>query len=135
MTTTMTTTKRDDDDGTESLELGKVFVLTISIGLNPTYGNDERTIELHLIAPSHHPNRHSSATGESQFRDFYDAIIILSVVEYLRPEMPFEGLEKSTDAIKKDILDSETMARGNDETTLAEREWVERSSGNERLDG
>jgi hypothetical protein len=53
----------------------------------------------------------------------------------LRPELPFEGLEKLTDAIKGDIANSELLARGNDAMTLAEREWVGTASGKERLDG
>lgn len=127
--------ERKRRDGSESSGLGKVFVAAISMGYNPTYGNDERTIEPHLIAPSDHPRRHSSTTGETEFRDFYDDRIILSVVGYLRPELPFEGLEKLTDAIKGDIANSELLARGNDAMTLAEREWVGTASGKERLDG
>jgi FAD synthase len=33
--------------------------------------------------------------------DLYDQSIRLSLVEYLRPELPFEGLEKLVAAIKK----------------------------------
>ncbi|KAL3784735.1 hypothetical protein ACHAW5_001602 [Stephanodiscus triporus] len=116
-------------------ELGKVFIAAISIGFNPTYNNKEKTVEPHLIAPATHPQRHASSTGETQFQDFYDKTIILSVVGYLRPELPFEGLEKLTAAIKKDINDSERLAGQSDSTTRAEREWVETSLGNERLDG
>ena len=115
-------------------ELGKVFIAAISIGFNPTYKNEEKTVEPHLIAPSTHPRRHASSTGETQFQDFYDKTIVLSVVGYLRPELPFEGLEKLTAAIKQDIADSERLAGQSDSTTLAERDWVETSLGNESLD-
>jgi riboflavin kinase len=116
-------------------ELGKVFIAAISIGFNPTYKNEEKTVEPHLIAPATHPRRHASSTGETQFQDFYDKKIVLSVVGYLRPELPFEGLEKLTAAIKKDIADSERLAGRSDSTTLAEREWVETTLGNEGLHG
>ena len=69
-----------------------------------------------------------------QFHDFYDKTIVLSVVGYLRPELPFEGLEKLTAAIKQDIADSERLAGQSDSATLAERDWVETSLGNESLD-
>jgi riboflavin kinase len=115
-------------------ELGKVFIAAISIGFNPTYKNEEKTVEPHLIAPSTHPRRHASSTGETQFQDFYDKTIVLSVVGYLRPELPFEGLEKLTAAIKQDIADSERLAGQSDSTTFAERHWVETSLGNESLD-
>jgi hypothetical protein len=44
---------------------------------------------------------------------------------YLRPELPFEGLDKLIAAIKKDIVDAETVGNGTDELTLKERAWVE----------
>ena len=69
-----------------------------------------------------------------QFHDFYDKTIILSVVGYLRPKLPFDDLEKLTATIKKDIVDSERLAGQSDSTTLAERDWVETSLGNESLD-
>ena len=111
-----------DDDGNSML--GKVHVAAISIGYNPTYNNKELTVEPHLIAAATHPRRHASSTGETQFPDFYEMNIVLSVVGYLRPELPFEGLEKLTDAIKKDIVDAEILAEQSNSTTLAEREWV-----------
>lgn len=46
------------------------------------------------------------------------------MVGYLRPELPFEGLEKLTAAIKKDIVDSERLAAQTDSITLAEKRWV-----------
>lgn len=114
--------------------LGKVHLAAISIGYNPTYNNKEKTVEPHLIADREHPQRHASSTGETQFQDFYDKTIILSVVGYLRPELPFEGLEKLTDAIKKDITDAEKLAGQSDPSTLVEREWVKASSANVRLE-
>ncbi len=67
--------------------------------INLEFTEEEKTVEPHLIAPATHPRRHASSTGETQFQDFYDKIIVLSVVGYLRPELPFEGLEKLTTAI------------------------------------
>lgn len=112
--------------------LGKVHVAAISIGYNPTYANTEKTVEPHLIADEGHPLRHSSSTGETQFQDFYDRKIYLSVVGYLRPELPFEGLEKLTSAIKKDINDAEKLSAQSDSTHLEEREWV--GSAKDELD-
>jgi riboflavin kinase len=112
--------KNDDDNAV----LGKVHTAAISIGYNPTYNNNELTVEPHLIAAATHPQRHASSTGETLFGDFYGKTIVLSVVGYLRPELPFEGLEKLTDAIKKDIADAEALAGQSNSTTLAERDWV-----------
>ena len=119
----------DDEDSV----LGKVHTAAISIGYNPTYNNKEKTIEPHLIATASHPQRHASSTKETLFQDFYDKTIILSVVGYLRPELPFEGLHKLTAAIKKDIVDAENLAGESNSTTNKEREWVQSSTGKDIL--
>lgn len=104
----------------------EVYTTAVSIGYNPTYNNKEKTVEPHLIAESTHPQRHASSTGETLFGDFYDTTIVLSVVGYLRPELPFEGLEKLTQAIKKDIEDACRLAKEDSATNNEEREWVMR---------
>lgn len=117
-----------DNEAEVDSVLGHVHTAAISIGYNPTYNNKELTVEPHLIADSQHPKRHASTTGETQFSDFYDKAIVLSVLGYLRPELPFEGLEKLIDAIKKDISDSIELAKSTDPSIIAERNWVETAS-------
>lgn len=111
-------------DGNEGKD-SHVFKAAISIGFNPYYGNESKTVEPHLIAPTDDDRRHSSSCGETVLRDFYDEPIRLSVVGYLRPELPFEGLEKLIEAIKNDIQQSEKLCDGTDEVTLKEKAWVE----------
>lgn len=103
---------------------GVVYTAALSIGYNPTYGNEQKTIEPHLIAPASDPRRHASSCGETVLQDFWDQSVRLSVVGYLRPELPFEGLEKLVVAIKNDIAESEKLGNGTDATTHQEREWV-----------
>jgi len=104
---------------------GGVFNAAISIGYNPCYGNEEKTIEPHLIAPPNHPARAASACQETQFPDLYGASIRLSIVGYLRPELPFEGLDKLVEAIKNDIVKSEALCeKEDDEVTVGEKLWV-----------
>ena len=106
--------------------LGKTFVAAVSIGYNPTYGNEEKTIEPHLIAPTDHPKRYSSLCNETLLQDFYGETIRLSVIGYLRPELPFEGLEKLTQAIKKDIADAERLGGdAADPISVREKSWVQ----------
>jgi riboflavin kinase len=104
---------------------GVVYKAALSIGYNPTYGNDEKTVEPHLIAPATDPRRHTSSCGETILHDFYDQPVRLSVVGYLRPELPFEGLEKLIVAIKNDIVAAEKMGDATDSVTLQECDWVE----------
>lgn len=102
----------------------ETYKTAVSIGYNPTYGNDVKTVEPHLIAPPNDERRHASSCGESVFRDFYDEPIRLSVVGYLRPELPFEGLEKLVEAIKNDIVNAEKLADSEDDAIVLERTWV-----------
>ena len=78
-----------------------IFKTACSIGYNPYYGNERKTVEPHLIASLGDDRRHQSSCGETLLGDFYDQSIRLSLLEYLRPELPFEGLEKLVAAIKK----------------------------------
>lgn len=101
-----------------------VYKAAISIGYNPTYGNDQKSVEPHLIATESDPRRHASCTGETLLEDFYDLTCRLSVVGYLRPELPFEGLEKLVQAIKKDIVNAEKLGESHDPVAVQEKEWV-----------
>lgn len=115
-----------DGSATAEGSLGRTFITAVSIGYNPTYGNEEKTIEPHLIAPTDHPQRHSSSCSETLLQDFYGETIRLSVVGYLRPELPFEGLEKLTQAIKKDIADAERLGASSDDAlAVGEKDWVQ----------
>ena len=101
-----------------------IYKAAISIGYNPTYGNTEKTVEPHFIAPSHDPRRHASTTGETLLQDFYDQTCRLSVVGYLRPELPFAGIDQLVLAIKNDIQDTERHTDSTEPVPLAEKEWV-----------
>lgn len=81
-----------------------IYKTACSIGYNPYFGNTVKTIEPHLIANPEDKRRYQSSCGETILGDFYDQSIRLSLVEYLRPELPFEGLEKLVAAIKKGKL-------------------------------
>lgn len=100
------------------------YTTAISIGYNPTYGNDSKTIEPHFIAPESDPRRHSSSTGETVLPDFYDCPIRLSLVGYLRPELPFEGLGKLIEAIKNDIARAVELSASPDTVARRELEWI-----------
>lgn len=107
-------------DGADSC----VYTTACSIGYNPTYNNKLKTVEPHLIAPEGDTRRHASTCGETVLGEFYGQTIRLSLVGYLRPELPFEGIEKLITAIKKDITDSVELGDGTNELTLKEKAWV-----------
>jgi FAD synthase len=112
--------------GASSSSEGAVtYKSAISIGFNPTYANESKTIEPHMIAPEGDPRRHISSCGETLLKDYYDEPIRLSVMGYLRPELPFEGLPKLIEAIKGDIVNADQLADGTDAGILTEKEWVQ----------
>lgn len=95
-----------------------------NVGYNPYYGNTRKTVEPHLIADPKDKRRHKSSCGESLLGDFYNQTIRLSLVGYLRPELPFEGLEKLIEAIKQDIANAEQLGDGNENSIQEEKTWV-----------
>lgn len=121
-----------NDNNKNKNPLGDTYTTAVSIGYNPTYGNAHKTVEPHLIAPASDPRRHSSSTGETLLQDFYDQPVRLSVLGYLRPELPFEGLEKLIQAIKQDILQAEALAQQDTIINVRERAWV---TSNQPLNG
>jgi riboflavin kinase len=102
-----TTNTNTTTNGANLPSLDGVYKAAISIGYNPCYNNEHKTIEPHLIAPPGHPSRSISACQETQFHELYNETMRLSIVGYLRPELPFEGLDKLIVAIKKDIVNTE----------------------------
>ena len=101
-----------------------VYTAAISIGYNPTYGNTQKTVEPHCIALADDPRRYASSTGETLLHDLYGQVCRMSVVGYLRPELPFEGLEKLVDAIKKDIVNADKRGAVSDPIQSEEKDWV-----------
>jgi FAD synthase len=60
-----------------------------SIGWNPTYANENKTIEPHIL--------HDFKS------DFYGARLNLLLCGYIRPELKFDSLEALIEAIQSDI--------------------------------
>jgi len=101
-----------------------IFKTACSIGFNPYYGNKSKTVEPHLIAPRDSEHRHQSSCGETLLGEFYDQPIRLTLVGYLRPELPFEGVEKLVSAIKQDISNADRLGEGKELATIEEKKWV-----------
>jgi len=115
-------------------ELKEVFLAAVSVGYNPFYNNKKKTVEPHLIASPESPRRHLSKSRETMFsRDLYGLGIRLSIVKYLRPELPFEGMDKLILAIKNDIKNAEQQSNEVNvseemlETMQLEKEWIRSS--------
>ena len=66
----------------------EVYQSVTNIGVKPTFGKSERTVEVHILG----------FTG-----DLYGKKLTIELVERLRPEMKFAGPEELTAQIKKDV--------------------------------
>ncbi|KAF2279074.1 riboflavin kinase [Westerdykella ornata] len=84
------TASPEDDELIFKTESGTVVYPTVlSIGYNPYYSNQHRSIELHLLA---------------RFpRDFYGATLSLLILGYIRPEYDYVSMEALVDDIREDI--------------------------------
>jgi len=104
----------------------QIYKTAVSIGFNPYYKNDTKTVEPHLIASPDSPYRTKSSCQETILGEFYGKMIRLSLVGHLRPELPFDGLENLISAIKNDIRMAEELGENKKKeiSTTNEKEWV-----------
>ncbi|GAM88418.1 hypothetical protein ANO11243_064510 [Dothideomycetidae sp. 11243] len=82
---------KDESGGKEAGEekSAGVFPMVMSIGWNPYYKNEKRSVEVHIL--------HSFA------RDFYGARMKVLILGFIRPEYDYVSLESLVDDIKTDI--------------------------------
>lgn len=74
----------------------KVYQSVTNIGVKPTFGKGERTVEVHIIG----------FTG-----DLYGQKLTIELVEHLRAEMKFAGPEDLSTQIKKDVEHAKTILK------------------------
>jgi len=81
--------------GWASVDNEEVHKMVMSIGWNPYYENEHKSMETHIL---HNFNR-----------DLYGCILKVCIVGYLRPEKNFDSLEALITAIKDDIADAKRL--------------------------
>ena len=74
----------------------KVYQSVTNIGVKPTFGKGERTVEVHILGFS---------------GDLYGQKLTIELVERLRPEMKFAGPEELSAQIKKDVEQAKTILK------------------------
>lgn len=75
--------------------LGNIHKMVISIGWNPYYKNERKSMETHIM---------HKFDG-----DLYDNELKIGIVGYLRPEKNFETLEALIAAINEDIANADKL--------------------------
>lgn len=75
--------------GWATVNAGPVFKMVMSIGWNPFYKNEKKSMETHVI---HEFNR-----------DLYGCTLTVAILGYLRPEASFPNVQELIEAIRDDI--------------------------------
>jgi riboflavin kinase len=93
-----------------------VYPTVLSIGYNPYYKNEKRSIEIHVL---------------SNFdNDFYGATLSLVILGYIRPEYDYAGLEALVEDIREDIRVAQRSLAREKYEAWKEDEWL-RGGGEE----
>jgi riboflavin kinase len=94
-----------------------VYPTVLSIGYNPYYKNEKRSIEIHIL---------------SNFdKDFYGATLSLVILGYIRPEYDYAGLEALVEDIREDIRVAQRSLEREKYKAWKEDEWL-RGGGEEK---
>ena len=89
--------------GWANIDNGPAYKMVVSIGWNPYYKNEKKSVETHIL------NKFEE--------DFYGATLKIAVTGFIRPEKNFSSLEELITAINNDIafanekLDCKTMEK------------------------
>lgn len=78
--------------GWARVDNGDIHKMVMSVGWNPFYKNNKKSMETHIM--HEYPN------------DFYGSKLRVSILGYIRPEMDFKSLEDLIKRIKDDIAEA-----------------------------
>ncbi|XP_071496939.1 riboflavin kinase-like [Diadema antillarum] len=79
--------------GWASVDNGDIHKMVMSVGWNPYYHNEKKSMETHII--------------HTFKEDFYGSILKVGIVGYIRPEQNYPSLDELINAIKSDIAHAE----------------------------
>ncbi|XP_014787316.1 riboflavin kinase [Octopus bimaculoides] len=81
--------------GWANVDKGPVYKMVLSIGWNPYYKNEKKSMETHIL--------------HTFKEDFYGHLLKVIIVGYLRPMADFNGLDELIKAIENDIEKASTL--------------------------
>ncbi|XP_065351924.1 riboflavin kinase [Cloeon dipterum] len=87
--------------GWANVDDGPVYKMVMSVGWNPYYKNEKKSMETHIL--------------HNFENDFYGSSLKVCMLGYLRPEKDFKSLDELIEAIQNDIK--------NASDTLDQPEW------------
>ena len=75
--------------GWSRVDNGEIFKMVLSVGWNPYYKNEKKSMETHIL--------HEFDS------DFYGSLLRIVITGYIRPELNFSSLKELVHEIKNDI--------------------------------
>ena len=97
--------------------------MVMSVGWNPFYENEQRSVEVHIL--------------EKFDKDFYDEPLRVSVLGFVRPERNYESLDALIEDINLDIDVTRRSLERPEWAQLKEDPWlkeVEESKGGDSIE-
>ncbi|CAL4154702.1 unnamed protein product, partial [Meganyctiphanes norvegica] len=85
--------------GWANVDNGPRYKMVMSIGWNPYYKNEKKSMEIHLFQETHIMNVFEN--------DFYGSQLRVVLLGYVRPECSFKSLDDLITAIKNDIAEAD----------------------------
>jgi riboflavin kinase/FMN adenylyltransferase len=83
---------------------GKTYSAAVSIGKAPTFGDEQRQVEAHLIGFS---------------GDLYGRTMQLELLDWIRDQMRFPGIEKLKEQIARDVAQTSSLGDRNPSRAIA----------------
>ncbi|KAF4519488.1 hypothetical protein B566_EDAN010097 [Ephemera danica] len=102
--------------GWAKLDSGPVYKMVMSVGWNPYYKNEKKSMETHIM--------HKFSN------DFYGATLRVCMLGYLRPERDFKSLEDLKGAILADIDQADKMLETTEFAAFKDNEFFSSSLSN-----
>ena len=85
--------------GWANIDNGQAYKMVVSIGWNPYYKNEKKSIETHII--------------HKFDADFYGSNLKIVIVGFIRPEKNFDSLKSLIEAIESDIAHANSKLDSN----------------------
>ncbi|XP_065663924.1 putative riboflavin kinase [Hydra vulgaris] len=98
--------------GWSRVDNGEIYKMVLSIGWNPFYKNEKKSMETHIL---------------HEFDcDFYGSTLRIVMTGYIRPELNFGSLTELVDAIKNDIAIAHSSLEKSDHISHKFLEFIQK---------
>jgi len=99
--------------GWAMIDVGPIYPMVVSIGWNPFYNNEKRTIETHVL---------------HEFKeDFYGRHLRVAITGFIRPEKNYDSVDKLVEDIHNDIRIAKERLEKEEHQVIKQHDFFARS--------